>query len=518
VVAFGFTPEGGRAAAGYLFNGGVAGYSVSAAGAVAPAGSPITTASETGIAVSPDGRFAYAPTREFKSPAEGIRAFTIGAGGALTPFGAPYGSGEYWDIAITPDGRFLYSIGAGGIDRFAVNADGSLVPLGLTPPASVSQLVADPLGRFLIVSIDGIGALTLAIGADGGLTPNGDVLVTGGGGSIAYIGVAPDGSRIYVPDANADKIVVAAVAGDGTLSAVGSLSADQAQAAVVTPDGAFLYWFEGGGVGELRVASIGAGGLPTPLPFAASADTGEATRIVFQPQPAPVASFLARPAAPGAETRFDAAASERAARYDWDFGDGTTLADGGPNPTHVYAAAGVYQARLAVADAGGCSAKQIYTGQSTTCPGGAATSAVASVDTPPALSRLKATPKKFAAAGRSKKRATSSKRAGTRFRYRLTERATVRFKIERRLPGRRVGKKCVRKTAKNAKRKPCPRFRRLGSRTAKGKPGANRTYFAGRLHGAKLAPGPYRVTAVATDPAGGRSTPRRAAFRVLGRG
>lgn len=516
VFGIGFTPDGGRAAASFLFNGGIAGYSVSAGGAIAPAGAPLATASMTGIAVSPDGRFAYAPTREFKSPAEGIRAFTIGADGSLAPLGAPYGSGQYWDIAITPDGRFLYSIGGGGIDRFAVNADGSLTPLGLTPLSSVSQLLADPRGRFLIVSIEGVGALTLTIGPDGGLTPNGEALVTGGGASIPYIGVAPDGSRIYIPDGNVDKIVAAAVNADGTLAALGSLPAEQPGAAAVTPDGNLLYWFDDAG-DTLQVAAIGPDGVPTPLPFTAAVDSGEHERIVFQPQPAPLASFTAKAAEPGAASRFNAAGSERAARYEWNFGDGTVLTDGGPNPRHAYAGTGVYEARLTVFDASGCSVAQVYTGQSTTCPGGAGATSTVAIDTPAGISRLKATPKKFAAAGRGKG-AKSSKRLGTHFRYRLSERATVRFKIERRLPGRKLGKKCVRKTAKNAKRKPCPRFRKLGSRTAKGKGGANRTYFSGRLRGAALPPGSYRVTAVATDAAGGRSIPRRTAFSILGRG
>ena len=101
-------------------------------------------------------------------------------------------------------------------------------------------------------------------------------------------------------------------------------------------------------------------------------DSGERERMLIQPQPAPTASFTAKPAAPGAESRFDAGASTRAARYDWDFGDGTTLADGGPTPRHTYAKAGVYDVKLTVTDAQGCSVRQVYTGQSTECPGGSA--------------------------------------------------------------------------------------------------------------------------------------------------
>jgi hypothetical protein len=46
--------------------------------------------------------------------------------------------------------------------------------------------------------------------------------------------------------------------------------------------------------------------------------------------------------------------------------------------------------------------------------------------------------------------------------------------------------------------------------------GANRVRFAGRLsRKARLAPGAYRLTAVATDSAGTRSKARTARFKVV---
>jgi len=54
---------------------------------------------------------------------------------------------------------------------------------------------------------------------------------------------------------------------------------------------------------------------------------------------------------------FDGSASSDAdgaiVRYDWDFGDGTTAADAGPTPTHVYAATGQYTVALTVTDDAG---------------------------------------------------------------------------------------------------------------------------------------------------------------------
>ena len=73
-----------------------------------------------------------------------------------------------------------------------------------------------------------------------------------------------------------------------------------------------------------------------------------------------------RRGARGSPTQFNAAGSADSdgsvARYDWDFGDGTTLADGGPTPTHIYAAAGSYKVTLTLTDNEGCSLES-YTGQ-----------------------------------------------------------------------------------------------------------------------------------------------------------
>ena len=96
-----------------------------------------------------------------------------------------------------------------------------------------------------------------------------------------------------------------------------------------------------------------------------------------------------------------------------------TLVDGGPKPTHTYASAGVYDVALRVYDAQGCSGTFIYTGQSTTCPGGFGTLASSGLDTLPILSRLRAGPRRFVAAAAAVRRP----RRGTTFRYRLNERA-----------------------------------------------------------------------------------------------
>jgi hypothetical protein len=104
------------------------------------------------------------------------------------------------------------------------------------------------------------------------------------------------------------------------------------------------------------------------------------------------------------------------------------------------------------------------------------------------------------------------------FRFKLSERATVLIVIERVLPGRRVGKRCVAPTRKNQRRARCTRFKRTGALTFKDRPaGANKLAFRGRIGKRLLAVGAYRATNTATDAARNRSKPKRASFNVLRR-
>ena len=488
IFGMGFGPTGDRAAAAFLFDGGAQGYGATPAGALAPAGSPVETPSATGLAVSPDGRFAYTGTRDFGGDfAVGIVGYSIASDGGLTPLpSSPFDNGEFGDIAITPAGQFLYAAKPGGtIEGFAITGDGTLTSLGLTPVPSAATLASSPDGRFLFVS-NNLGVRSFTIGADGFLTQNGEPALTEDNG-LAHFAVSSDGRHIYMPDANLDGVVTATVADDGSLSVVNTMTVEDVESAAASPDRRLLYISD---TDDIQVASIGPDGVPSLLPGSTPAPTGEPNRLVFRPQPAPVASFTTKKRAPGTASRFDATASARAARYDWDFGDGSTLANGGPTPRHTYRKAGKYTVTLRVTDAQGCGANQVYTGQSTVCPGGASTIATARLDTPPALKRLEAKPKRFEVAGRRSR----AKAGSTIFRYRLSERAKVRIKIQRK-DGRRYVTEGRIKTS--------------------GKKGKNKTPFSGKLPGGALEPGRYRATAVATDPARGKSPRKRTSFQVV---
>jgi 6-phosphogluconolactonase len=508
-----FSPDGTRAMTGFYFTGGVQAFTVPPSGIFQLAGSAIPAASATSVAISPDGRFAFASTREFMAmPAEGIRRFAFNADGTLMPLSPPGGAGEYEDIAITPDGRFLFAMAANKIERFAIAGDGSLEPLGTTSSPPSRSLAMAPDGRFLFGRVSGgstSGVVSFAIGADGGLQQVGEPALIPDS-FVRVFTMAPDGHHLYLADSNQAAVQAIAIAGDGTPSVVGSMPIENPESVGVSPDGRFLVYYRGGGAEDaLGVASIGSDGVPVALDRETPWSSGEPEPIVFQPHPVPTARAIVEQIPSGLTFHLSGAGSERATSYRWDFGDGSRLDSASPATTHTYTKGGVYQVTLTVADESGCSTEHVYDGHSTICPGGESAAASLTVDTPPLLGKPKAVPKKFAPKGKG------GKGGGTSFRYTVNEAATVRFKIERKKIGRLVGKKCKLRTPKNAKRKKCPIFKLAGSRSQNAKPGPNSLKWNGKLKGKALSPGSYRAIVVATDQAGGRSAPQTVGFRIL---
>jgi hypothetical protein len=88
--------------------------------------------------------------------------------------------------------------------------------------------------------------------------------------------------------------------------------------------------------------------------------------------------------------------------------------------------------------------------------------------------------------------------------YNLSEAATVSFKLEKKLPGRKVGRKCVKQTPQNKTKKRCPRFKQVGALfSGPGAAGPNKVTLP---NGKKLKPGTYRLTMTAVDAAGNKAT------------
>lgn len=124
------------------------------------------------------------------------------------------------------------------------------------------------------------------------------------------------------------------------------------------------------------------------------------------------------------------------------------------------------------------------------------------VNTRPLVSGLRVLPKQFAiaAAGPS-----ASRRSGASIRFRLSERARLRFAVKQPRQGAGSSKRGGR------------RLRTVGTVVfASRRPGKNRVRFSGRIKGEALPPGKYLLVAVAIDTTKKRSRPRKASFRILG--
>ena len=147
---------------------------------------------------------------------------------------------------------------------------------------------------------------------------------------------------------------------------------------------------------------------------------------------------------------------------------------------------------------------------------------VASGDTiPPLVARLGLTRRSFTVGRETTPllaRSRPRSRPGTVFRYVVSEPGSVVFRIDRLLPGRRVGRSCQRPTRRLRRAPRCTRSVTMGRLTRATPRLANRTRFSGRIGRTPLRPGKYMLLATAVDTAGNISTrARRARFTVVRR-
>ena len=298
--------------------------------------------------------------------------------------------------------------------------------------------------------------------------------------------------------------------------------------------------------GELRISDEDEYTSPSSISADADGNTLVALYRTDDPREAKVAAFdaagpllqgLAIPAGgfAGIPTSFSVSpvdawsATEPAS---WLFGDGGSAE--GDSTTHTYDAVGTYPVEVSVADELGNvsqAAGSTAIGPPPPIPAGTGSGAGkgkgkgrgADSGPAPRLSRLALSRTRFRAAPRRPARsATASRRlrVGTRVGYRLSEAATVRFVVHRRLPGLRArirGRvRCVKPTRALRRRgaKRCVRLRRRGAFRRAGARGLNRFFFSGWIGRKKLGPGRYRLRAIAIDGDGKRSAPRSAGFVI----
>jgi hypothetical protein len=113
--------------------------------------------------------------------------------------------------------------------------------------------------------------------------------------------------------------------------------------------------------------------------------------------------------------------------------------------------------------------------------------------------------------------AASKHKHGTTFRYTLSEAATVKIVISKRLPGRRKGKSCVTATRSLRKAARCTRVIFKGTLRRTSHAGANAVAFSGRIGTKALTLGNYQATLTATDTANHTSKGKTITFTVVKR-
>lgn len=329
------------------------------------------------VVAAPDGRSVYV----VDALDDTISQYDVGSEtGELSEksppaVGAPAGPS---DVAVSPDGRSAYVSGFGdnALGQFDIDpATGGLSPKAPPLVENVSAplgLAMSPDGRSLYAaSADGVAQFDVSP-ADGTLTPKSpavvaidipDVIAVSADGRSAYANTRNDIAQFDIDPSNGNLTAkVPATVPVATNPAITGIG--------LTPDGGSAF-VVGQGIETIFGFAIGQGGRLEPrAPFTTSAPA-PANALAISPD-APVAELSA--GTEGLLARLDARASWNPggtiARYDWDFGDGVTLPDGGPTPVHAYARPGTYTVTLTVTSATGCTAGSLVSaGTAVACSG-----------------------------------------------------------------------------------------------------------------------------------------------------
>jgi DNA-binding beta-propeller fold protein YncE len=296
-----------------------------------------------------------------------------------------------WDprgVVVSPDGRFVYVIGRRGPSGPpASNADTAVAALTISPDGSLHTIAGSPL--YFSGQINGFGA---------SLTPDGkhlyvavsntdkilamDVNQTSGALSVmagspyatagdtpSELAIEPDGDQLWVSEAFGKS-----VEGFGIDPTTGALTqtvdpvvmTSQTHAVATTADASSLYLSQladpgavaGFSVDNLSLTALGGSPFPTGGPFP------NFFSVAVTPTQTPDAKFKASGGKANEPLPFNASATTVAggfpARYDWNFGDGFNLGNGGPKPTHTYLEDGKYKVTLTVRN--DCASDAVFTG------------------------------------------------------------------------------------------------------------------------------------------------------------
>ncbi len=171
--------------------------------------------------------------------------------------------------------------------------------------------------------------------------------------------MSPDGESVYVAASTGNAVEGFAIdQTTGDLSSIAgtpvAVSAEP-HGIALGADGAQLYaslLSTPGGLAGFDVAADGGLTALSGSPFSTGGSLPGYLATAATPTQTPEVALAADVGKAGKQTGFDAGKTVvrggSATRFDWDFGDGTSLADGGSSVRHVYADAGSYEVKLTV--------------------------------------------------------------------------------------------------------------------------------------------------------------------------
>jgi YVTN family beta-propeller protein len=377
-------------------------------------GSPITVGDEPiSIVITPDGRYAYVAS----AGADTVSVIDVAARATV---GSPIAVDELGTLAMSPDGAKVYVVSGSFIKTIdtATNTldDGGLRELDF--PSGIEGIAVTPSESEVWVAHSDPNFWVTRIRTDGSEDP-GEQRITHMNGPRA-IGFTPDGSRAYVTSENGGGVIPMDAA-SGAAGALIGTGGDPGLSIAISPDGSSAFVPSAGLDHDLYEIDLATntGVSPTlsppdwPTHLNAVAMTPDGSRVYVAggpgPDPGQVAGFdlvageltgdpidvgltpiamaivpdqsptprLSAPATAvaGVPVQLDASGSSdpdgTVARFDWDFGDGSTAPDAGPAAGHTYAA-GTYTAKVKVTDDEGCSSTVVFTGQTAYCSGSSA--------------------------------------------------------------------------------------------------------------------------------------------------
>ncbi len=380
------------------------------------------------VAISPDGKSAYVVNYTANTVSQYDIDPTTGNLTAKDPATVGTGAGPQF-VAVNPDGKSAYvtsvatnsvyqydinpttgnltakdpeSVGTGtGPRGIAIGPDGESAYVASYSDNTVSQYNIDPTTGTLTakdpVAVTAARAFTVAVSPDGknfyatsrttsivsqfdidpttgNLTAK-DPATVGTGSRSNGIAVSPDGKSAYVANYSANTISQYDIdPTTGNLTAKDPATVGTASFGIaVSPDSKSAYVVNSGAntVSQHDIDPT-TGNLTAKDP--ATVGTGLYPRgVAIVPNQAPTAVFTVVAGYAGEASSFSASGSTDSdgtiARYDWDFGDGETLNDGGSTPSHTYSSVGNYTATLTLTDNEGCSTTFVFTGQTASCNG-----------------------------------------------------------------------------------------------------------------------------------------------------